>query len=816
MVGVALCLAASVGLQVGGPPPRKYPPPLTDADLQKLPPQQVKDLFKQVALPKEVALPEDDPDPDPGNKGKKGAPSTGEVKHQGMNYGPCLACTVDLPDPGKKKGDEAGKNAILRGLVVKLPHDLTVCYDLDTLAVAAAWQGGFLDLSKTNHENSKGMMAAQVPWPLWFTNLETPGWADMDGKFADPRQPRLGPLPVSWLRYRGHYLHGDRVILKYEVQGREVLEMPGAEKHGDELLLTRTFRIEPSDKRVELLLVHGNADKKVVAGFSEDHKLRDMEIASPHARNGLAAAIAVSGKDAGIDLGKEKVAVDPAKQALSFKVFFRPKHPLINSNQFFDALRQSGPAEDLAKLLQGGPNRWGTSLTTKGTLGKPDGKFPYVVDTLTVPFDNPYKSWMRIAALDFFSDGRLAVSTLDGDVWIVSGIDDNLGKLTWQRFATGLYEPLGLRIVKDQVYVLGRDRITRLHDLNGDGEADFYESFWHDGNVAPSFHAFSFDLQTDRAGNFYFVKSGRRVEKERPGHGALIKVTADGKSSEVLATGFRHPNGMGVGPDDEVVVSDNQGEWVPASKVSLIRPGGFYGYYRKDEKPGTTYDLPLFWLPMDVDNSSGGQCWATTDKWGALSGKLLHTSYGACSLMYVLTQKVGASYNAAVAELPFLFRSGVMRARVNPKDGQVYVCGLRGWQTKAQDVGCVERVRWTGQKRSLVTGVEFLPGKVRIRFSEPVDPQSLKDPKSYKLTQWNYIWSHYYGSPHMSAVEPTKVGHNTVAFAVESIRNDHREVVLAVPELQPVHQMRLRVDVRGADGVQLRQVLYATINAVGE
>ena len=84
-----------------------------------------------------------------------------------------------------------------------------------------------------------------------------------------------------------------------------------------------------------------------------------------------------------------------------------------------------------------------------------------------------------------------------------------------------------------------RARITRLHDLNNDGDADFYESFWADGNVAPSFHAFSFDLQTDRAGNFYFVKSGRRVEKERPGHGALIKVSADGKHSEVVATGFR-------------------------------------------------------------------------------------------------------------------------------------------------------------------------------------------------------------------------------------------------------------------------------------
>src|SRR5438445_3623990 len=116
-------------------PPKKLPPPLTDADLQKMSAAEVKELFKKVKLP------EDDPSPDPGNKEKKGAPSTGEVKHKGMDYGPCLACTVDLPDPKKKKGDEAGSNVILRGLVVKLPYDTTICYDLDTLAVAAVWTG---------------------------------------------------------------------------------------------------------------------------------------------------------------------------------------------------------------------------------------------------------------------------------------------------------------------------------------------------------------------------------------------------------------------------------------------------------------------------------------------------------------------------------------------------------------------------------------------------------------------------------------------------------------------------------------------------
>jgi hypothetical protein len=741
-------------------PPKKNPPPLVDADLQKMPAAEVKELFKKVKLP------EDDPSPDAGNQGKQGAASTGEITHHGMDYGPCLACTVDLPDLKKKKGDEAGSNVVLRALAVKLEHHVTICYDLDTLAVAAAWTGGFLDLSKSTHENSKGAMAPQVPWPLLFMNINSPGWADKGGKIGDPRPLKLGPLPAPWLRYHGHYLYGDKVILKYQVHGCQVLEMAGAENHGNRIWLTRTLEVAPSDKELELLIV-GDRNDKVDQPAFEDHWL----------------------------------VMPPHKQPQVFKYLIGK-----DDNGALEVIRK--PADPLTPLLGGGPRRWGQSLPTEGTLAKDDGNYPYVVDTLTLPFDNPFKSWMRTAAHDFFSDGRLAVSTLSGDVWIVDRIDKDLKQLRWTRFATGLYEPLGLKIVNDVVYVLGRDRITRLHDLNKDGEADFYESFWADGNVAPSFHAFSFDLQTDKAGNFYFVKSGRRVEKQRPGHGALIKVWPDGKTSEIVATGFRHPNGMGIGPGDEIVVSDNQGEWVPSSKVSLIKPGGFYGYPRQGEPTPKTYETPLFWLPMSVDNSSGGQCWAG-DQWGPLSGKLLHTSYGTCSLMYVLTQKVGAGHNAAVVPMPLEFRSGIMRARVNPKDGQVYVVGLRGWQTRAQDVGCVQRVRYTGAKVPLVTAVTASKDAIQLQLTEPASKWVVH------LDQWNYIWSRHYGSPQMSPSEPTKAGHDPVGIKDIVVPAPGKSLRLDLERaLERVHQLRIRLELEDAGGREVRPTIYMTVNTI--
>ena len=122
----------------------------------------------------------------------------------------------------------------------------------------------------------------------------------------------------------------------------------------------------------------------------------------------------------------------------------------------------------------------------------------YVVDTLGIPFNNQYEPRMRIGAFDFFDDGNsAAVCTWDGDVWIVSGIDDDLQNLQWKRFATGLHEPLGLKIVDGKIYTVGDNQITRFHDLNNDGEADFLENFNNDWDATEGFMPFCFDLQTD-------------------------------------------------------------------------------------------------------------------------------------------------------------------------------------------------------------------------------------------------------------------------------------------------------------------------------
>jgi hypothetical protein len=401
-------------------------------------------------------------------------------------------------------------------------------------------------------------------------------------------------------------------------------------------------------------------------------------------------------------------------------------------------------------------------------------------------------------------------------VWIVSGIDDKLEKLNWRRCASGLFEPLGLRIVEDQVYVLCRDQLTRLHDLNEDGEADWVESFNRDAPVGPSYHAFAMELQTDRAGNFYYTRCGQRVDPSLPLQGGLVKVSRDGKKSELIATGLRAANGLCVGPNDEITVADNQGNWIPASRLNWIEPGGFYGYIphaRRTPVP-TEANPPLCWIPVQVDNSSGSQVWATSDAWGALRGRLLHTSYGRAALFLVLHEEVNGVRQGGVVQFPLRFDSGIMRARFHPKDRQLYVAGLKGWQTAGARDGCLQRVRYTGGVFTMPTSLKTLNDGIVLGFDCELDAETASDPGNYALERWNYLWSEKYGSPEFKLSEPGKQGRDKMEIRSAEISADMKSVMLKIADLRPVHQMRLQFRLRSKDGSTINHELYQTINAL--
>ncbi len=449
----------------------------------------------------------------------------------------------------------------------------------------------------------------------------------------------------------------------------------------------------------------------------------------------------------------------------------------------------------LAALTRGGPAQWPQVFTTSGKLGR-EGSWPYVIDTIGLPVKNPWNALLFFGDHDFLPDGTAFLCTIQGDVWRVEGLDQALAKVRWKRFASGLHQTLGLVIADGKVHVLGRDQITRLHDFNGDGEADFYECFSNAYPTSPGGHDFISGLQRDSAGRFYTASSKL----------GLLRIAADGRSYEVLATGFRNPDGLGLTPDGTVTVPNSEGEWVPTSMICEVRPGGHYGY--PGPKSNRPPDLPLVYLPRGLDNSSGAQVTVADDRFGPLRGQLIHFSYGTGTHFLVLREQVDGQPQGAAVPLPGEFLSGVHRGRFNPKDGQLYVTGMAGWGTYTPDDGCFQRVRYTGAPVQLPIAFHAHENGVLLTFSRDLERDIAGQAKRHFAQAWNYHYSASYGSAELSPRHPGQPGHDVLAIPSAHVLADGRTLFLEIPDLQPVNQLHLHVTPGRGEPINL----FATIH----
>jgi hypothetical protein len=725
-----------------------------------------------------------------------------------MDYGSFVSSSLDR-DPAVSKLHAGGSteqtgdddnNLAAKAVTVRLRADgveAAVAFDTDLLRYVGGWTGGFLNLEKTHLTTEKGTVPPSPKGKFAFTTpLRTPGVSNSpDDGFADPRPRPFGPLPKTAGYYKGLYRHGERVLFRYAVGDTDVLDTPGLVALDDgNVGFTRTLRIAAGPRPLCMLVCSAGPGVQIVDA------------------GGISAALRV--------VKKRHIVLDiPARdKPATLKVLVRAKRPAptVSVPRSLPSLED----HDLDALTRGGPALWPTPIITDSRLAPASSK-PYVVDELTLPFKNPWNAWLRATGFDFFRDGtRAAVCTWNGDVWVVSGIGSNPEKFNWRRFAAGLYEPLGLVIVDDVIYARGRDQITRLHDLNGDGEADFYENFNNDGVVSANYHGFAMDLATDADGNFYYVRCGQRMHPDLPAQGSLVRVSRDGATSTAVASGLRAANGIGIGPNGEITAGDNQGNWTPACRLNLIRPGGFYGYMphvrAAGGPPRDDYDPPLCWLPMSLDSSSGSQAWVPPGetRWGPLAGQLLHTSYGRASLMLVMRDDgaTGDIPQGGAFRFPLSFASGVMRARFNPKDGQLYLCGLKAWQTSGTQDGTFCRVRYTGKPVEMPVGFRVLPDGIELSFTCPLDPETANDPESFGVEQWNYRWTKEYGSADYSVADPEKKQRDEVTVKTATLRPDGKTVFLAIPDLKPVMQISIQYDLDTKAGDTINDTVHLTIN----
>lgn len=735
---------------------------------------------------------------------------------------PFVSAALDIPN---SQAANPARNLAVRGRVIRLADDAWACFDSDLLRMAAMWRGGIKKLRGMAHTSyqvpgkkaSSGQnRLSSLEGTVWISTGLNSGWSTGDSDFQDsrpigedPNEIGRGPLPNELGRWNGLYVSGDRVALSYEIHKTPIYELPELLKRGTDEAFARTFHLA-GERKSDLSLLIGEISDPA------DFVLDDNSIQILRKQDsGLVTAIGIvnppNGARLNVSDGKRIFARIPTSEspALFRVVIWRGKAAALSQFRQFMTERVSMP-----EFTNGSPNRWKKSVSTTGVLARE--KEAYVVDEIGLPFPNPWHRNVRPASLAFFDDGRAAVCTFEGDVWIVSGLGRDLSHVRWQRYASGFGESMGIAVRDGQVFVYSREGITRLHDLNGNGEADYYENFCDLPIQSGETREFPMDMKLRPDGGFYLAKGGIHDTGRAAQNGTILSVSPDGRSCEVVAHGLREPF-IGYDPETNLLTaSDQQGNEVPASPIYAVRPGNYFGFHWAAHGSTNEIQRPITWMPHFVDNSAASQISIHSDQMGPLSGSTIHLSYGRPALFHLMVQKVtGGSESVlqgGVVEIPAPLKHPILQGRVNPVDGQFYLCGFQIYGSNAQNLSGLSRLRYTGQPDLLPTHLASFRQGVMLRFNTELNAELSAGLDSFIIQRWNYRRTLKYGSPHYRLNgEP---GQDDVGLSGAFISRDGRGLFLRIPDMREVMQMAVHYQLRSKEWAEMKHSVYLTVNAL--
>jgi hypothetical protein len=699
-------------------------------------------------------------------------------------------------DARKADGGSPLNNLTPRGLVLNLGQGTWACFDTELLRISAVWQGHALTpfgLAATSYHDAgrktkDGQTQLSTPnGKVWLANGIYPGWQTGDHvSLTDPRAPVTspqevgrGPLSREQGRFQAINLSAAGACLRYTVRGATVEELitalPAAEGQG----IRRTFRVGPAS--VPLLLVVG----------LKPRLQSPLSVSVAHASPDNAAEI-VTDENAWV------VRVPSRKDPAVFRV----------------TISQNGPPrpatftkfpEDTGKPA---PALWPQSVVTRGTLSKTTGA--YVIDNIALPLDNPWHRNVRLADVQFFSNGRAAAVTFDGDVWLIDGLKGDLDAVTWRRFASGLHEPQSLAIRDDEIFVYDRNGIWRLRDTDHDGMADVHELFSNEFTQTAETREFPNSMKVAPDGSFVISKGGQEGTTLGRDNGSVIRIAADGKSISILGWGFRQPF-IGVNPRTGMVTaSDQEGNYVPTTPIYIVRDRQYHGFLSEllpREKYPAPIAQPLLWIPHMVNSSAATQVWLTGAKMGPLNDALIHLGYNRPELFRVMIDQ-GSTPQASIVSLTHQLPFAPLSGAVDPVDGQLYVAGFRIWGTTAAQVSGLARIRYTGAPSVVPRLVEPMDKGLLLRFDVELDP-TVTDPTRFVVERWNYKRTSQYGSPHFKL--DGSFGQDPMPVGGIYLSLDHKSIFIGVPDMRAgVMQMHLGWSLRTAAGVDFDSNAYFT------
>jgi len=401
----------------------------------------------------------------------------------------------------------------------------------------------------------------------------------------------------------------------------------------------------------------------------------------------------------------------------------------------------------------------------------------------------------KVGGIDFMSDGDMIVSTWDaaGSVYRVKNhTSEDPSKITYQLIAQGLAEPLGVKVVKDRIFVMQKQELTELVDVDGDEVIDEYRTLTDDWGVSANFHEFGFGL-AEKDGYLYAALAtaiepgGASTNPQIADRGKVIKVSMETGELEFIAHGFRTPNGVGVGYGGDIYIADNQGDWLPSSKIARVKAGNWYGSRSVD--PEGTKSLqetpPVVWLPQDEIGNSPSTPLAINV--GPYKNQMIHGEVTHGGVKRVFVEEVEGVTQGALFRFTQGVEAGVNRIQWGP-DGSLYIGGIGApgnWGHTGKLRYGLQRMKYNGKSTFEMLAVRAKTNGMEIELTEPLEECAGWEVSGYEVTQWYYKPTIDYGGP--------KLGETVLPVRSATVSADRKKVFLEIPGLKEGHVVHVRI-----------------------
>lgn len=402
----------------------------------------------------------------------------------------------------------------------------------------------------------------------------------------------------------------------------------------------------------------------------------------------------------------------------------------------------------------------------------------------------------KVGGMDFMSDGTLAISVWDpsGGVYLLSNVSSgDPSKIKVKQIASGLAEPLGLKVIRDTIYIMQKQELTRLVDTDGDQIIDEYQCVNNSWPASSNFHEFGFGL-AEKEGDLYATLAiaiqpgGASGLAQKASRGRVVRFDMPSGELSYIAGGLRTPNGIGIGIDNEIFVADNQGDWLPSSKILHVTPGAYFGCRAVDSAGAVTLKdkPPVVWLPQDEIGNSPTTPLAIND--GPYKGQMIHGEVTHGGIKRVFVEKINGEYQGVVFRFIQGLEAGVNRIAWGP-DGALYVGGIGNpgnWQQTDKLWYGLQRLKYNGKPAFEMLAVRAKSDGVEIEFTQPLREGDGWEIADWEVRQWKYVPTAAYGGP--------KVDHVALKVQAVTVSNDRKKVSLRLEGMKAGHVVYIHMN----------------------